>query len=284
MKSLYTFNVGEGEKEKKIAVLKPTYSQVEAAEFIYGQHFNKLIQDGFMSRAMMDKKFNDIGGVLSEKKTNQVADSIKKLMDFGKTIEFYKGAEEGVLDEEQKEQLENAETNFIEIQKSILERDYNLEQMYNQSADTKAEQHLMKWFTLECSYYYEKVLSKEEGKIVEEKFDLFEGSDFEERSKQFNFLLEEITEDDDRELTDRKKIIVEALPTINKVLNLWYKQLATDQKTMEKALEEFFPEEEADEKLDSVEEEGSEVDAKSEEDSDKDTVKKKAAKKKTKKD
>lgn len=244
MKPLYTFTVGEGEKQKKVAVLKPTYSQVEAAEFVYGQHFNKLIQEGFMSRAMMDKKFNDIGGVFSEKRHNEVTDSLKRLLDIGKTIEFYKGAKEEDLDEEQKEQLESAERDFVSIQSSILEKDYNLEQMYNQSADAKAEQHLMKWFALECSVYYEKVLSRELGKVVEERFEVFEGANFEEKLKQFNLFLEEIDEDDDQELTDRKKIIVEALPTINKVLSLWYKQLATDQETMEEALDEYFPKEE----------------------------------------
>ncbi len=247
MKPLYSFKVGEGENEKKVAILKPTYSQVEAAEFIYGQHFNKLIQDGFMSRAMMDKKFNDIGGLFAQKTRDEVNESIKTLMDVAKTIEFYHGADEGDLDEEQKEQLKNAEDNYISIQQSILEKDYNLEQMYNQSADAKAEQHLMKWFTLQCSYYYEKVLSREENKVVEEKFELFEGSNFEEKVNQFNLFLEEIDDDDDQELTDRKQLIVEALPTLNKALSLWYKQLATDQKTMEKALEQFFPEKEEEE-------------------------------------
>lgn len=268
MKPLYTFTVGDGEKQKKVAVLKPTYSQVEAAEFIYGQHFNKLIQEGFMSRAMMDKKFNDIGGVFSEKTNNEVTDSIKRLLDVGRTIEFYKGADKEGLDEEQKEQLENAENTFLSIQKNILEKDYNLEQMYNQSADSKAEQHLMKWFALECSFYYEKVLSKEEGKIVEEKFEIFEGANFEERMGQFNLLLEEIDDTDNEEITDRKKMILEALPTINKVLSLWYKQLAVDQESMEKALEEFFP------KSDSQDEESGASEVK-----DKPT-KKKAAKKK----
>lgn len=248
MKPLYTFNVGEGEKEKKIAVFKPTYAQVEAAEFIYGQYFNKLIQDGFMSRAMMDKKFNDIGGLFAEKTNNEISNSVKRLMDIGKTIQFYKGAEEGGLDQEQEHQLKIAEEDYLSIQKQILERDYNLEQMYNQSADAKAEQHLMKWFTLESSFYYEKVLSKEQGKIVEEKFEIFEGSNFEERLQQFNLFLEEIDESDDEELTDRKKMIIESLPVINKVLSLWYKQLATDQKTVEKALKDYFPEDSKDEK------------------------------------
>ena len=254
MKPLYTFKVGEGENEKKIAILKPTYSQVEAAEFIYGQHFNKLIQDGFMSRAMMDKKFNDIGGLFAQKTRDEVNESIKSLMDVAKTIEFYHGADEGDLDEEQKEQLKNAEDNYISIQQTILEKDYNLEQMYNQSADAKAEQHLMKWFTLQCSFYYQKVFSREENKVVEEKFELFEGSNFEEKLDQFNLFLEEIDDDDDDELTDRKKLIVEALPTLNKALSLWYKQLANDQKSMEKALKQFFPEEKKDEEEETQEE------------------------------
>ena len=113
MKPLYTFTVGEGEKQKKVAVLKPTYSQVEAAEFVYGQHFNKLIQEGFMSRAMMDKKFNDIGGVFSEKRHNEVTDSLKRLLDVSKTIEYYKGAKEGTLDEEQKTNLKSAERGLL---------------------------------------------------------------------------------------------------------------------------------------------------------------------------
>ncbi len=263
MKPLYTFNEGKGNKQKKIVVLKPTYAQVEAAEFIYGQYFNKLIQDGFMSRAMMDKKFNDIGGLFAEKTNNEITDSVKRLMDVGKTIQFYKGAEEDGLDAEQQEQLRVAEEDYLSIQKQILERDYNLEQMYNQSADAKAEQHLMKWFTLESSFYYEKVLSKEQGKVVEEKFEIFEGANFEEKLEQFNLFLEEIDEKDDEEVTDRKKMIIEALPVINKVLSLWYKQLATDQKTVEKALKEYFPE-----------------DSKENEDTKKKTAKKKAVKKK----
>jgi len=279
MKPLYTFKVGEGEKEKKVAILKPTYSQVEAAEFIYGQHFNKLIQDGFMSRAMMDKKFNDIGGLFAQKTRDEVNESIKTLMDVAKTIEFYHGADESDLDEEQKEQLRNAEDNYISIQQTILEKDYNLEQMYNQSADAKAEQHLMKWFTLQCSYYYEKVLSKEENKVVEEKFELFEGSNFEEKLNQFNLFLEEIDDDDDDELTDRKQLIVEALPTLNKALSLWYKQLATDQKTMEKALEQFFPEEEEEEDQEQTQEEPVES-AKEDASPKKKSAKKKATKKK----
>jgi len=283
MKPLYTFNVGEGEKEKTIAVLKPTYAQVEAAEFIYGQHFNKLIQDGFMSRAMMDKKFNDIGGLFAEKTNNEISSSIKKLMDTGKTIQFYQGAKEGDLDEEQKEQLRIAEEDYLSIQKQILERDYNLEQMYNQSADSKAEQHLMKWFTLECSFYYEKVLSKEEKKIVEERFELFEGSNFEERLEQFNMFLEEIDETDDEDLTNRKKMIVEALPTINKVLSLWYKQLGTDQKTIQAAIEKYFPEEDSDKELvNEASEEGDSLEADQDDKSEKKkSTKKKAVKKKT---
>ena len=272
MKPLYTFKVGEGENQKKVAILKPTYSQVEAAEFIYGQHFNKLIQEGFMSRAMMDKKFNDIGGIFAQKTRDEVNESIKTLMEVSKTIEYYHGAKEGTLDEEQQEQLKNAESDFLSIQQSILEKDYNLEQMYNQSADAKAEQHLMKWFTLQCSYYYEKVLSREQGKVVEERFELFEGNNFEEKLEQFNLFLEEIDDDDDQELTDRKQLIVEALPTLNKALSLWYKQLANDQKSMEEALERFFPEQEEDED----QEENVEV-----VEEQKDSPKKKVAKKKT---
>lgn len=92
--------------------------------------------------------------------------------------------------------------------------------------------------------------------------------------------LEEVDEQDDEELTDRKKLIVEALPTINKVLSLWYKQLATDQETIEKALKEYFPEEESDSVL-STELSSEEAEEDIDSDKDKQPKKKKASKKKT---
>ena len=277
MKPLYTFTVGEGADETKIAVAKPTHAQIEDAEFIYGQYFSKLLQEGFMSRAMMNKKFNDIGGVFSDKTNDELVDAVEQLVETQRIIQFYHGAAENGLDDEQKAQLKQAEDTYQVLQKQIIENDMQLQQMFNQSADSKAEKHMMKWLTLNCSYYYEKVVSKDSGKPVEESFLIFSGADFEEKQKEFNLLLEEIEDEDDEILTGRKKMTVEALPTVNKVLSIWYNKFGTDQETIETAIEKYFPEEE---EVETKEEETEAEEAETEKEEKKETSKKKPSKKK----
>ena len=99
MKELYTFNIDrEIEKEvpcvrkkggkqiestkkvkeiisHRIVVEKPSLSEVENAEFFYGQKFNEYINAGFLTRAMLSKKMGDLGGI-SSKATNEKASVI----------------------------------------------------------------------------------------------------------------------------------------------------------------------------------------------------------------
>ena len=55
MKKLYTFPIDIDKKKVEVFVAKPSQSEIEDAEFIYAQKFNQLLQDGFLSKAMMKK-------------------------------------------------------------------------------------------------------------------------------------------------------------------------------------------------------------------------------------
>lgn len=236
MKPLYTFETKFKNEKVKVCFAKPTHGDIEDAEYVYSQRFNKLLNDGFLSRAMMTKRFDDIGGMFSDKKNKDVANQIKGLLEAKKAIEFFGGAKK--LSKDQEEELERAKTSYIALEKRIIENDVQLEQMYSQSADAKAEEHLVKWFVVNCSYFYEKI--KDGNKVKEEAFPIFDGASFKEKNQQLSDFLEDESEEDDQILSKKKFLVRDSLTLIQRVVSLWYNGHAKDQETTEEALEQFF--------------------------------------------
>lgn len=234
MKPLYSFEVKCEDKPVEVFFAKPSYSSIEDSEYVFAQYFNKLIKDGFLSRAMMHKQFGDIGGIYSEKSTKELGESINEILECKRTIEFYGNAEN--LTDEQKKKLEDSKETFAVLQKQIVENDLNLKQMFAQSADTKAEEYISKWFALNFSYYYEKVEDKKEA------FKIFDESDISKKKEQLNLFLEEIEDTDDSSLKFKKNLTVAAFPTLSKVISIWYNGLGNNQEEVQSSLEKFFPE------------------------------------------
>lgn len=240
METIYHFNVDfEGEKIK-VAFVKPSHSEIEDAEYVYAQKFNKLLNDGFLSKAMMAKRFNDIGGSVSDKDVEDIGKNIKELYDNKRIIEFFEGSKD--LTEEQKNKLEKAKDRYFFLQKEITDYTNNVNSMYNQSADSKAESHMIKWFVLNNSFYYEKIRKGED--LKEEAFSIFEGNSFEDKNSNFQQIFENENKDD---VSSKRKrhIAKESILTLQRIAALWYQGLAGDQETSEQALKTYF----ADEKI-----------------------------------
>ena len=236
MKELYSFPVKVDDADTTVFVAKPSNSDVEDAEYIYGQKFSHLLNDGFLSKAMMNKKFGDIGGIYSEKTNKELGEAIFEMLEAQKVIEFYAGA--GDLTEEQSDKLKNAEATYLTIQKLIVENDSNLKQMFSQSADAKAEEYMIKWFVLNTAYYYEEVSSENSKK--REAFKIFDKPNFTEKKEQLNLFLEDISEEDSKEVKRKKQLTKAAIPVITRVITLWYNGLGDDQKSIEDALAKYF--------------------------------------------
>lgn len=251
MKTIYSFEVdlssGDEADKVKVSFAKPSHSMMEDAEFYYGQQFNRLLKAGFLSRAMMNKEFGDLGGAVSKQTQESLVESLTKMIEAQKTIEFYGGAEE--LTEEQKEKLKESTETFSVLQKQIVENDINLRNMYAQSADSKAEEALIKWIVLNCSYYSENVVK--DGEKKSELFPLFDGT-FAEKKDQLDSFLDDT---DDTPPSRKKKIALESIPILNKVTSIWYNGFGSDQESIEQSLKDFFGEEKSDDKKDEKDEE-----------------------------
>lgn len=243
MKQIYQFNVEVDDQPVTIVVKKPNHGQIEDAEFVFSQKFNQLLNAGFLSRSMMNKKYGDIGGAYSEKMIQDLGSSIEKLAACERTIQFFESAKE--LSEDQKDELVEAKDAYANIQFNIANMDRDLEVMYANSADAKAEEHMIKWFVLQMSFFYQSV-EKEDG-TAKELFPLFEGNTFEEKLASYSDFLDDVEDGEADELSKKKKIVSLALEKLSRVVNLWYNGMGGSETEIEENYQRFFePQEEED--------------------------------------
>lgn len=240
MKELYKFTIErkvDKKKEKiKVFVGKPNHSMIEDAEFFYSSEYNRFLNAGFLTKAMMNKKMGDIGGFVSKAHSESLAEIIKELMDAQKTIQFYGGAKE--LNEEQKASLDEAEKTFSRCQTLLAEYEMATNQQYGQTCDNKALERVIRWFVLNCSFFYDSI----DGGEKEESFELFEGSDFQEKEAFFRSLLDEEFDPNDKDMVKRKQILDASLDTLTRAISIWYNRLGENQKEIEEKLKEIFGE------------------------------------------
>jgi|TARA_R100000479_G_C6388140_1_gene203899 hypothetical protein len=257
MKKIYTFDVtreivkevphvkktksGPVETTKKVkekiknevCFVKPTISEVEDAEFFYGQKYNEYINAGFLTKAMLAKKMGDNGGLNSKLTSEKVSAAIKENMDAARTIEFFAGAKD--LNEEQQQRLDEAKKSFIETRTEVHEYEMALNTQFSQTADAKAENKLVEWFVLMFSYYEEEV--------GEEKtlFPFFEGDSYDEKRKSMLALQEDDDDDIDDPIFLKHKILFdEAFEKLIQVVSIWYNKIGENQESIDKALKDLF--------------------------------------------
>ena len=245
MKELYNFEVkrkvkrGKSQKtiKNRVVVEKPSFEDVENGEFFYGQKFNELINAGFLTKAMLSKKMENLGGgIASDNDLDHMQTLMRENIEASRVIEFYGEAKD--LDDEQKEKLKNAEEIFVSTQSQIHEYQTNLRDQYSQTADAKAEQKLMEWFIFNFSYY------EDEADDKKELFPIFQGETYEDRRKFYIALTDEEGETKDPEYQKVKEIFDLSYDTLIKVMSIWFNKLGTDQKTIKKVLGELFEEDE----------------------------------------
>jgi len=217
----------------RIVFQKPNKADIEDAEFFYSQKFNEFINMGFLTRAMLNKKMGDNGGVASKVFTEDLQRLIKENMDASRIIEFYGAAKD--LDKEQKNKLEEAKAVVAITQKQIMDYETAINQQYNHTADIKAEHKLYEFFIFNFSFFEESI--KGEKKL----FPIFEGETYNEKRDFYLEIAEDVDDIEDEDFIKNKEIFDASFDKLIKVINIWYRGLGKNQEEIDdviKALEE----------------------------------------------
>lgn len=222
--------------KNKVIFQKPSIYDLEDADFFYGQKYNEFINAGFLTKAMLAKKMGDLGGMTSENGQEYLSELVSKSVEAARVVEFFEGSDS--LDEEQKNQLEDAKKTYTTTTKEIQEIELGLRSQFSQTADAKAEQKLIEWLVLNFTSYEDQV-----DDTNKEIFPLFEGENYDER-RAFMMKLQEDEDIDDPSQLKIKTLYESSFETLIRVASIWYNKLGDDQETVEKALVELFQDEE----------------------------------------
>lgn len=200
----------------RVLLKKPTRLMFDEAELFYGVKLSEGIKAGLLTRALLAKRFNNDGGVLSEieqlEYSQLYVDLFQLQTDFQKLS--LKDKQDRSKEEEEKYQQ------IIQKITSTRERIQNFEiaqaSLFDQTAENRARNKTIVWWMLNISY-----VQNEKG-----EFDAFFGEgDFFERLKRYDFIEEEGT--------DFEKSLIQKLIYL---VSFWYMGRASSQEEFEKLL------------------------------------------------
>jgi len=226
MKILYEFTIkDEKKKEHKFRILKPNRRQVEDAEMEYAVEMSKCIKKGILTKTMLAKKYSDTGGLMSEKQAQRLMQLYHSMAE--KTNEYSRLSTLERKTKKVKEKMSNIEGDIITIKREVVDIETSNISLFNQTAETKAQNATVRWYTLALVQQ----LIKEEWK------DVYEGSSYEDK---LDFFYEkEDDEEDDLYFTAMSKAI--------SVLALWFFNQGGSQQEFDNLLKEYTEEEEEEE-------------------------------------
>lgn len=163
--------------EKKpydIIIYEPSRRQVEDADMEFSIEMSKCIKKGILTKAMLAKKYSDSGGLLSEEDSNRLIRLYRELNEINNSLGR-------LLDKKQKNDKEKAREaelseSFATTRKEIVDLETAYQNVFNHTADTKAQNKVILWYLLNLSYYQAEgaeVLPLFPGETAEEKEDAY---------------------------------------------------------------------------------------------------------------
>ena len=153
-----------------IRIANPSRRQVEDADMEFSIEMSKCIKKGILTKAMLAKKYSDSGGLLSEEDSTELMRLYRELTevqsDLGRSM-----TKKNKNDKETKKEEELTES-FAATRKRIVDLETSYQNVFNHTADTKAQNKTILWYMLNLSHVTgpdEEEAPLFAGKTIEEK-------------------------------------------------------------------------------------------------------------------
>lgn len=165
----------------EFALRQPNRRQVQEAECIYSIEMSKAIRQGILTKAMLLNKYKDVGGLVSEKDSQELTEKYREVESLTAEVVSIKSSPPESRTPEQAEQLLKLESSILSLRKEIILREMSYLDLFNHTADTRAQNRSILWYILHLSFY------KDPTKNHKDFVPFFEGKTFEEKE---NYLVE----------------------------------------------------------------------------------------------
>jgi hypothetical protein len=200
----------------KLGIKKPTRSLFDEAELFYGVRLSEGIKAGLLTRALLAKRFNNDGGVLSDEEQKEYNDLYLEFFNLQTEFQRLSIKEEALRTDEEKKQIQNV-IEKMNLARERLQR-YEMAQanLFEQTAENRARNKTIMWWVLQLS-----LIQGDDKKFKE----LFQDGTYEDKLKRYD----EIEESE----AGVEKIAIQKLLYL---ISFWYIGRAASQEEFEKLL------------------------------------------------
>jgi len=184
-----------------IRLKRPSRRELEEAELEYSVEMSNCVKKGILTRAMLYKKYSDTGGVYTDDEAQDYGKIYKDLLTLQN--EYVRMDSVDKPTEKQKEKLEKIKDDLASSKKKLVEFESNMHSLFDHTADTKAQNKLLLWYSL--------MLTHIQGEEDEKPIPYFKGETFEEKTKDFY----------DKE-DDSSEFYQEVVKKVTTILAFWF--------------------------------------------------------------
>jgi hypothetical protein len=160
---------------------QPTRRQIEEAELEFSVEMSKCIKRGILTKAMLAKKYSDTGGLMAEEDAKELTKMYVKYASLSQESERISLKSD--KNQNDLNRLEEIVGEIAELRKDIINVETSYSNLFNHTADTRAENKVIQWYILNLTY-----VQKGDD---EKTHPLFEGIDFEQKLERYYEMEEE---------------------------------------------------------------------------------------------
>ena len=200
----------------KLGIKKPTRSLFDEAELFYGVKLSEGIKAGLLTRALLAKRFNNDGGVLSDGEQKEYNELYLEFFNLQSEFQKLSIKEETIRTEEEKTNLKSVVEKMNDARDRLQKYEMAQANLFEQTAENRARNKTIMWWVLQLS-----LIQGEDKKFKE----LFTEGSYEEKLRKYD----EIEESD---------MVLEkvALQKLLYLISFWYIGRAASQEEFEKLL------------------------------------------------
>lgn len=157
----------------EIIIYQPSRRQVEDADMEYSIEMSKCIKRGILTKAMLAKKYSDTGGLVSDEDSEKLIRLYKELGETTNSLAKLQSKKTKTKKEKDKE--EELTEIYATYRRQIVDLETNYQNLFNHTADTKAQNKAILWYMLNLSFI----------KQNEDERPIFEGDTLEEKEDSY---------------------------------------------------------------------------------------------------
>ena len=150
MEEIQTVKKVTKEVPYSITLYEPSRRQVEDADMEFSIEMSKCIKRGILTKAMLAKKYSESGGLLTEEDSQRLVRSYSKLGDIQKDLGRLMAKKKKTKEEKEAETRLTEE--FAEVRRDIVDLETAYQNVFNHTADTKAQNRTILWYLINLSF------------------------------------------------------------------------------------------------------------------------------------